>query len=883
MKNSLNMFTMPLALVVALLSAECTGKQANDYRNASLSFDERADALVALMSPKEKIDMLRYDSPGIPRLGVPPHNFWNECLHGVARAGKATVFPQAIGMAAMWDREQMKEIATAISDEARAKHHHFAANGRRGIYQGLTFWTPNINIFRDPRWGRGMETYGEDPFLTAETAIPFIRGLQGNHPKYLKTIATAKHFAVHSGPESTRHSFDVLPSDYDLFETYLPHFRRAVMEAGVQSVMCAYQSLRGAPCCGNAFLSGILRDDWGFDGYIVSDCWAIVDFYEQTAHHIADSPEEAAIMALRAGTDLNCGSTYPHLIDALYKGMMKEAELNAPVKRIIKAMLKLGMMDQQENVGYAHIPYSVVESDMHKAISLEAARKSIVLLKNENTLPFSKNIQKVAVIGPNANDVETMLGNYNGFPTNPITPLEGIRAKLPNAEVSFAQGCALADSVPYLLPVPPSCLFVDKDGKQPGLKGEYFNNTNWKGRPAHTRTDSTVNFVWQANAPVEGLNPYAFSARWTGVIIPPVSGIYAIGGEGFSGFSLDIDGNRAAQWNDVHHPRKVYAIMDMEAGKPYTIKLEYVQEGAEQSMMQLLWDTPKPDLLNDALTLAKESDIIILCMGLSPRLEGEEMPVQIPGFNGGDRTDINLPATQSALIREIARLGKPTALVLLNGSALAINWEKEHMNAIVEAWYPGQHGGTAIADVLFGDYNPAGRLPVTFYRSTEQLPPFDDYNMAGKTYRYFTGEPLFEFGEGLSYTQFEYTIQDAPQKIVAGDSLRITVEVKNTGNRDGDEVVQLYVSLPESKLNVPLRSLQGFDRIHLKAGEKRRLLFTLSPEQMAGRDTFDYSKVIPGKALISIGGKQPDKHSLATRRVVQREITITGEEITNPW
>ncbi|MDR2811310.1 MAG: glycoside hydrolase family 3 C-terminal domain-containing protein [Tannerellaceae bacterium] len=876
--KTLHFLKLFLSVVLLATFAGCTNPNANTYKDTSLSFEERVARLVSEMTLEEKVNMLRYDSPGVERLGIPAHNFWNECLHGVGRSGKATVFPQAIGMAAMWDDEEMAAIAGAISDEARAKHHEYASRGKRGIYQGLTYWTPNINIFRDPRWGRGMETYGEDPYLTAGLAIPFIKGLQGDDSKYFKLIATAKHFAVHSGPESTRHSFDVWPSDYDLAETYLPHFKRAVQEANVYSVMCAYQSLRGAPCCGSLFLENLLRGEWGFEGYIVSDCWAIADFFMEQAHHVTSTPEEAAAMAIKAGTDLNCGNTYLRLEAAVEQGLLTEAELDLPVSRILTAMMKLGMFDDEKDVKYTQIPYSVVDSEEHQALSLDAARKSIVLLKNEgNLLPFRKDVKKVAVIGPNANDREVLLGNYNGYPSYPKTPLTGLREKLPHAEVVFAQGCALAEKLPYFEAIPAEHLFTDASASQKGLKAEYFANKTWEGTPAHTRIDPNVDFIWWTTAPFHDMQYDNFSVRWTGTLIPPVTGEYALGGEGFSGFNLYLNDSLVTRWKDVHHPRKVYELMHLEGGKAYNLRIEYVQDNTDYAIMRLLWDTPKPNLKQDAIALAASSDVVILCMGLSPLLEGEEMPVKVEGFAGGDRLDIQLPGTQTDLIREIYKLGKPTVLVLLNGSALAFNWEAENLPAIIEAWYPGQQGGAALADVIFGDYNPAGRLPITFYKDIKQIPAFDNYDMEGKTYRYFKDAPLYEFGYGLSYTTFEYRIDNIPERIKAGDPISVSVEIKNTGQVDGDEVAQLYVSLPDSQLKTAIRSLQGFKRIHLKAGETRIITFTLLPSQIAGRDANNRAQVEPGKVLLSVGGRQPAPQAIASKQVVQKEVEITGE------
>lgn len=859
-----------------IISSSCKEKPA--YLNTGLSFGERADDLLSKLTLEEKVSLMRYDSPAIERLGIPAYNWWNECLHGVARSGLSTVFPQAIGMAAMWDTQEMFDIATIISDEARAKHHDYVSRGKRGIYQGLTFWTPNINIFRDPRWGRGMETYGEDPFLTAEMAIPFIKGLQGDDPKYLKLVATVKHFAVHSGPESTRHSFDVYPSDYDLAETYLPHFKRTVQEAHAYSAMCAYNRLRGEPCCGDKYLEDLLRNKWGFEGYIVSDCGAINDFFRENAHHVVNTAAEASAMAVKAGTDLNCGDSYdPGLLEAVKQNLITEAELDVSVKRLLLARMKLGMFDPDEDVKYAQISIDVLDSENHRLAALQAARKSMVLLRNEgNLLPFSKDVKKVAVIGPNADDMEVLLGNYNGYPSVPKTPLKGITEKLPNAEVTFAQGCALAEKLPYFTVIPADFFYTDKTLKTKGLNAFYFDNNNLEGEAKHTRVDENINFVWWNKAPFEDLDQENFSIRWKGILVPPVTGEYAIGGEAFSGYKLLIDGKVVTQGRDQHHARKSYEYMTFEAGKPYEIEVEYVQDKTEYAHVQLLWDMPNNNLEQEAVDLAKNSDLVILCMGLSPLLEGEEMKVKVEGFAGGDRLDIKLPAVQTQLIKKIQQLNKPTVLVLLNGSALAFNWEAENIPAIIEAWYPGQAGGTAIADVIFGDYNPAGRLPVTFYKDINQIPAFDNYDMQGKTYRYFTGEPLYEFGYGLSYTTFGYKFKNIPSSIKTGENIPVSVEVTNTGDSDGDEVVQLYVSLPDSKFKKTIRSLQGFKRIHLKKGETQTVDFELKPNQFSARNDENVPLVEAGKVQISVGGKQPDAVSVNNGSVLQKTVNVEG-------
>ncbi len=841
-------------IVLCLLSGLWSCKPA--YQRENLSFQERAEDLVSRMTLKEKVSQMTHESSAIERLGVPEYNWWNECLHGVARAGRATVFPQAIGMAAMWDKEMMFRIATAVSDEARAKHHDFLRQGKRGIYQGLTYWTPNINIFRDPRWGRGMETYGEDPYLTGELAVQYIKGLQGDDPKYLKLVATAKHFAVHSGPESTRHSADVHPNQRDFYETYAPHFKKVVQEGGVWSVMGAYQRLWGEPCCGSFFLGSLLRDRWGFQGYIVSDCWAIKDFYDKGMHEIVETPAEAAALGVKAGTDLNCGITYPYLVEAVEKGYIEEALIDTAVQRLMLARFKLGMFDKPGKVPYSKIPIEVVESPEHVSLAREAARKSIVLLENDGTLPFTKEVKKVAVIGPNADDLEVLLGNYNGYSRNPVTPLAGIRNKLPQAEVSFAQGCALAAGLPYLRTVPSGVLFTDMQMTQPGLTGHYYNNSLWEGDPVHMRTDQTIDFTWWDKAPFEDMNARNFSVEWSGVLCVPESGRYVMGAEAFSGCTLTLDGEELINRIDGHHARKEYEYVQLEGGKPYALTLRYVQDDTEYATMRLLWEAPQENLLAEALASASESDLVILCLGLSPLLEGEEMKVKVDGFNQGDRLDTGLPATQLELVKAVKRLGKPTVLVLLNGSAVSFDKEVKSLPAILEAWYPGQEGGNAIADVIFGDYNPSGKLPVTYYQSIDQIPVFEEYAMEGKTYRFFRGQPLYPFGYGLSYTTFAYEPLKIPESLPCGIPADISFQVTNTGERDGEEVVQVYISLPDASNPVPIKTLQGFERIHLKAGESRIVDFTIVPEQMASLDDNQVWVVEAGKLVLEVGGRQ---------------------------
>lgn len=710
------------------------------YMNTALPVSRRAEDLVSRMTLEEKAAQMMNKAPAIERLGVPEYEWWNEALHGVAREGVATVFPQAIGLAATWDTKLVQEVADVISTEARAKHHEAVRRGERKRYQGLTFWSPNINIFRDPRWGRGQETYGEDPFLTSRLGVAFVRGLQGDDPKYWKVVATPKHYAVHSGPEPERHAFDARAFERDLRETYLPAFRATVTEAKAASVMCAYNRTNGEPCCASKeLLTDILRNEWKFDGYVVSDCGAITDIWK--GHGFAKSEAEASALAVKAGTDLACGGEYRALVKAVKDGLITEAELDTALKRLFEARFRLGMFDPPESVPYARIPFSENDSPAHRRLSLKAARESIVLLKNErDTLPLRKDLKTVAVIGPNADAPDVLLGNYNGTPSESVTPLEGVRRKVSRA--------------------------------------------------------TTV--LWSPGLPQMG----------------------------------------------------------MEAGAPRAMR-------------------------DDALAKAKQADAVIMVMGITPSVEGEEMDVKLEGFRGGDRTDISLPKEQEELIKEVHALGKPVVLVLMGGSALAVNWADANVHAIVEAWYPGEEGGTAIADVLFGDYSPSGRLPVTFYKSVEQLPPFDDYGMEGRTYRYFRGEPLYPFGHGLSYTRFRYAgLTVSPRVLKAGGTVRVGVDVRNIGARVGEEVVQLYLTDEAASAPVAVRSLQGVERVSLKPGERRRVTFTLSARQLSLIDGKGMRVVEPGEFTVAVGGKQPGFRGTAdahTTGVVKGSFVYAGK------
>jgi len=681
------------------------------YLNPDLPVQERVKDLVSRMTLDDKISQMMHSARAIPDLGIPEYNWWNECLHGVGRAGIATVFPQAIGLAATWDTELIYRVAVAISDEARAKHHEALQKGDRGWYKGLTCWSPNINIFRDPRWGRGQETYGEDPYLTARMGVSFVKGLQGEDERYLKLVATPKHFAVHSGPEQDRHRFNVKPSPHDFRETYLPAFKACVQEGKAVSVMGAYNRIYGEPCCASfLLLEEILRQEWGFDGFVVSDCGAIDDLYFH--HEVVESLAEAAAMAVRAGCDLNCGETYSDLKSAVGKGLINEAEIDRSIERLFTARFRLGMFDPPDRVPFSKIPVEINDCPAHRQLALVTARESIVLLKNDGLLPLKGNLGSIAVIGPNANDANVLLGNYNGTPAAPITILEGIRQMVsPDTEVRYARGCSIL-------------------GKS--------------------------------------------------------------------------------------------------------------QEG-----------------FPEAVRIAGSSDIVIVVLGLSQAVEGEEG--QEEGVTEGDRSnvdrvDLDLPGVQEQLLQAIHATGKPVILVLINGSAVAVNWANDHLPAILEAWYPGQAGGRAVAETLFGNYNPGGRLPVTFYKSVDQLPAFTDYSMTGRTYRYFQGESLYPFGFGLSYTSFGYR-----NLTIEADTFlktcQVSVEVQNTGGHAGDEVAQIYLKSVEAPF--PIWQLRGFERFHLEPGETRKITFDLNASHLTSVDEDGKEAIFPGEYRVAVGGCFP--------------------------
>jgi len=850
-----------VAVTLALAAPGC--RPTPLWRDADRSIDSRAADLVAHLTLEEKVAQLGNAAPAIPRLGIPAYDWWNEALHGVARAGRATVFPQAIGLAATWDTSLMFRVATAISLEARAKHDESVRQGTRGIYEGLTFFSPNINIFRDPRWGRGMETYGEDPFLTGRLAVQFVRGLQGDDSTRLRTVATAKHFAVHSGPEPDRHSFDAVVSERDLRETYLPAFEAAVVEGGALSVMCAYNRVHGDPACASErLLRDILRGEWGFAGYVVSDCWAITDIHER--HQVAKDEVEAAARSLEAGTDLACGPEYRSLVEAVRRGLVTEAAVDTALARLLRVRFRLGLLDPPAGEAVTDSS-SVVDSDEHRALAREAAVRSIVLLKNDRgVLPLGAAVRRIAVIGPNADDVEVLLGNYNGTPGAPVTPLAGIReaGARRGVDVRYARGADLAPGIPSLVQLPASAV---RD-----LRARYFGNQTFDGVAFTERPESVLAHQWWREAPVPGLPADSFSVRWTGTLVPPATGRYALGIRAIGGARLWLDDSVVVEFSDRHVVLTQWGWRDLRAGEPRRLTVEYFDRRADASV-ELVWAPPAPAgaLLDQAVAAARGADVAVLLLGLSPRLEGEEMPVEVPGFAGGDRISLGLPEPQERLLRAVSATGRPVVLVLLSGSALAVPWAATHVPAILQAWYPGQAAGQALADVLFGDVSPAGRLPITIYRSADDLPPFADYDMSGRTYRYFRGTPLFPFGHGLSYSRFQYRDLRVPAQVRAGEQVELSVEVENVGSMAADEVIQVYVSPvrpppPEGRRGEGVKTtLAGFRRLSLGPGERMRVAFVLDDRVLTRTDSTGRRPAEPGRFTISVGGKQPGFRGLA--------------------
>ena len=874
------------------------------YLDAKLTPQERAHDLVGRMTLEEKANQLEDWATAIPRLGIPDYQTWNEALHGVARAGYSTVFPQAIGMAATWDTASLHSMGNIISTEARAKYNQAQREGNHRIFFGLTFWSPNINIFRDPRWGRGQETYGEDPFLTARMGVSFVEGVQGEDLNHLRAVATSKHFAVHSGPEQLRHGFNVDPSPRDLEETYLPAFRATVTEGHVQSVMCAYNSIDEWPACTNKMLlKEHLRDAWGFKGYVVSDCGAIVDVNQ--GHKKTPDVMHSAALAIQAGTDLSCSIWTPGfntLAEAVKKGLVTEDLVTQAAERLYTARFQLGLFDPVGSTPLDRIPFNAAASPVNRRQSLRAAEESIVLLKNTGILPLKNPPAHIAVVGPTADQLTSINGNYVGTPYHPVTPLDGLLRQYTAEKILYAQGSTLAVGVG--VPVPRSA-FGMGTGPGNGLKTEFFATPDWTGRPVATETEPAVQADWENAKPVPALDTPNYSVRWSGTITPPAAGHYVftleqgdsfpyspvesyrfvldgkVLGEGSlrKGTDLSVMGNfkAAPGASPTAPPVEQFAVtpvipVDFTDTKPHEIRIEYSHQGdAAGGGLTLKWQAPAQAQLDEAVAQANQADVVVAFVGLSPQLEGEEMPIKIEGFNGGDRTSLELPAPQQKLLEAVAATGKPLIVVLQSGSAVALQWANEHAAAILEAWYPGVEGGTAIAHTLSGANDPAGRLPVTFYASLDGLPAFTDYSLKGRTYRYFQGKPLWGFGYGLSYTTFKYgPVKLSADTLKAGDPITATVTVTNTGTVSGDEVVEAYLKTPQK--DGPIHSLVGFERLTILAGESKDFSIPIDPRSLSSVDEQGNRSILEGQYTLTLGGAQPQE----TETKSEATFAVTG-------
>jgi beta-glucosidase len=870
---------MKISLSIAALCFLSLAK-AQEYKsfpmwNTSLSFEQRVNDVVSRLTLEEKVKQMLNATPAVERLGIPAYEWWNEVLHGVARTPfKVTSYPQAIAMAATWDTNSLYKMADYSALEGRAIHNKAIELGRtKERYLGLTYWTPNINIFRDPRWGRGQETYGEDPFLTAMLGRSFVRGLQGEDPKYLKAAACAKHYAVHSGPEPSRHADNFNPSTFDLWDTYLPAFKELITRTNVAGVMCAYNAVNTQPCCANDLLmNDILRKQWKFNGYVTSDCWAIDDFFKY--HKTHKDSVTAAVDAVMHGTDIECGtSVYYTLLNGVKSGLIKEEQIDVSLRRLFMVRYQLGMFDPPTMVKYAQTPASALEAPEHQAHALKMARQSIILLKNTGkTLPLKKSIKKIAVLGPNADNSIAVLGNYNGTPSKVVTVLEGIKNKLGGtAEVIYEKAINFTNDT--LLTYANVDEQYSYDG-QPGFKAEYFNNKDLGGVPDHVRTEKNIAHLWQeGEAVTAGIRARNFSSRYTTNFTSRKDGDITLEVEADDGYKLFINEKMIFDaWQRNRWGARTYKLKTKK-DSVYKIVLEYWQGEGKANVRLNAGHFEKNDFAKLAERL-KDVDAIVFCGGISPQLEGEEMRVDYPGFNGGDRTTIQLPAVQTALMKTLKATGKPVVFVMLTGSAIAIPWEDENIPAIVNAWYGGQSAGTAVADVLFGDYNPAGRLPVTFYKSDEDLPGFSDYSMNNRTYRYFKGEALYPFGYGLSYSTFKYDQLAIPAGLNAGKKLNVSVRVTNTGKKDGEEVVQLYVSHSGQSIKAPIKALKGFQRVSLKAGKSKITSFTLTVEDLSLVNEKGELIQPKGKLLISVGGGQPGVKNKTTSNTVQKTIAV---------
>jgi beta-glucosidase len=833
------------------------------YLNPALPAEQRAADLVHRMTVEEKVTQLVNQSRAVPRLNIPAYDWWSEALHGVQRPG-VTEYPEPVGLAATFDPDSIHRMAIQIGVEGRIKHLQAMLAGHSNVFEGLDFWAPNVNIFRDPRWGRGQETYGEDPFLSARMAVAYVTGMQGDDPKYYRVISTPKHFAVHSGPEPTRHTADVTVSKHDEVDTYLPAFRAAVTEGKAGSVMCAYNSINGQPACVNEFLlQDQLRGKWNFQGYVVSDCDAVVNIYRD--HHFTKTQPEASALAIQRGMDNECidfakvsdDHDYRPYLDAYKQGILKESEIDTALVRLYTARMKLGMFDPPEMVPYSKIDEKELESAEHRALAHTVANESMVLLKNDGTLPLRQGSIKIAVVGPLADQTKYLLGNYNGSPSDTVSVLKGLKAEFPEAKITFVPGTHFLSTDGD--PIPASALTTPEG--QPGVSAKFSSGGGFGGggTPLAAKIMSTVSLTGEG-VPQEAAGKFPLTVTWDGFLTATESGEYSIGvrAKGNSAMII-VDGKPLAlEYLDAEHAQAKAGHIHLEQGKRVALKVRYELNEKGPVEAQLFWakyDT-QPSL--EAISAAKDADVVVAVLGITGDLEGEEMPVNEDGFKGGDRTNIDLPKPEEALLQAVTATGKPVVLVLANGSALAVNWANEHVNAILESWYAGEEGGSAIAETLSGKNNPAGRLPVTFYTGLEQLPPFEDYGMQNRTYRYFHGKPLYPFGYGLSYTTFSYSGLSLPKNAIgAGDPLTAEVTVTNTGMREGDEVAQLYLSFPNVP-GAPLRALRSFKRVHLKPGESQNITFELKDRDLSMVSEAGEPIVAEGAYTLSIGGGQPN-------------------------
>ncbi|WP_415197976.1 glycoside hydrolase family 3 C-terminal domain-containing protein [Silvibacterium sp.] len=821
----------------------------------------------------------------IPRLSIPSYDWWSESLHGVARDG-TTEFPEPVGLAATFDTDAIHRMAVVIATEGRIKHEQAVRKngGHSDIFEGLDFWAPNINIFRDPRWGRGQETYGEDPYLTARMGVAFVTGMQGEDPRYYRVISTPKHYAVHSGPESTRHTADVTVSKHDEIDTYLPAFRATVTEAKAGSVMCAYNSINGQPACANEFLlEDQLRGKWGFKGYVVSDCGAVVDIYRN--HHFDASQPEASATSLKRGMDNECvdftfkvkdDHDYKPYLDAVKQGYLKESDIDTALIRLFTARIQLGMFDPPSMVPYTKIDEAELNSSAHRDLARRIADESMVLLKNDGTLPLKSSGVKLAVVGPLAEQTKVLLGNYNGTPTHTVSILEGIRKEFAGATIQYEPGTQFLSHAAE--PVPVSALVVD--GK-PGIRVSYSSldmsdiNSLASTKPLVTRIVSSLE-IGAEPLPTEVADVHPLAVSWDGTLTAPETGDYNLGLKASGFFRIRVDGKSVTSSYEGDPNQAKLGRVHLEAGKPAALHVEYTPPATGKAVAQLVW--AKVDLKPQpaAIEAAKQANVVIAVLGISSELEGEEMQVSEPGFKGGDRTSIELPAPEQELLEQLVSTGKPVVLVLTNGSALAVNWASKHVNAIIDSWYAGEEGGTAVAETLSGKNNPAGRLPVTFYTGVDQLPPFEDYGMKGRTYRYFTGTPLYPFGYGLSYTTFAYRDLKLPSGTVeAGQAISAEATVTNTGKLPGDEVSQLYLTFPNVP-GAPLRALRGFERVHLEPGESKTVHFQLRPRDLSMVTEAGEPIIAEGKYAVSVGGGQPNNGAptLSGSFVVHGTVTL---------